>query len=112
MRNAKEISKNIEAKSEKGNGDFSEGTHFCVLHQYSYTPFQMKDIIDFLLSETDYTKEHIASTPRILFFSLDTIRERVEQLKTVGGPFPHLSELTQAKIRFRKLIHEKHRKCT
>lgn len=83
---------------------FHSSLKISVAHSSTFH-FQIKDIIDYLLNETNYTKEDIASTPRILFFSLETIRDRIEQLKMVNSSsFSHLSELTQGTNRFKKLV--------
>lgn len=64
---------------------------------------QMKNIIDYLLSETNYTKEDIVSTPQVLYFSLETIEKRIEELRMAGVSLPRLTKLVQGQSRFNKL---------
>lgn len=61
-------------------------------------------MLDYLLNETDYTREDIASVPRIFLFSLETIKKRIEELEMIGKLPKNLSKLTQGNIRFKKLV--------
>lgn len=64
----------------------------------------MRKIVEYLLSETDYTKKDIASTPSVLYYGFETIQNRAEELKKEGLPFPNLSQFAQGHSRFKKLI--------
>lgn len=45
---------------------------------------KIKDILDYLLDEAGFTPYHIAQNPRILCHSLETTRERLEEMKKHG----------------------------
>lgn len=74
--------------------------HFINIQFHS----QVRGIVEYLLSETDYTKKDIASTPSILYYSLEAIKTRVELLRMEGLPFPYISQFAQGHKRFKKLI--------
>lgn len=46
--------------------------------------FQVKEVLDYLLLETDYDAHDVALTPRILCHSLRTTRTRLAELRALG----------------------------
>lgn len=48
------------------------------------TIFQIKEIMDYILNETEFTSHDIAKVPRILCHSLETTRQRLDELKSHG----------------------------
>lgn len=44
----------------------------------------MKEILDYLLDEAGFTAEDIANTPRIFCHSLQTTKERICELQSLG----------------------------
>lgn len=71
---------------------------------------QIKQILDYLLNETPYTVAHIAQSPRIMYFSLATIQQRIEELKLTNELPPVLDRIAQGEARVKKLKRKEERK--
>ncbi|XP_055643160.1 uncharacterized protein LOC129779610 [Toxorhynchites rutilus septentrionalis] len=65
-----------------------------------------KQMLDYLLEELDYTPHEIALTPKILKHNLETIRERIDQLKEMGCRPRSLAIVCASKRRYSLFLEE------
>lgn len=65
---------------------------------------RVSKIIDYLLNEANYTASDIVGFPRILSFSLYTISNRVETLKSIGIQKINLNLVGQGSERYEKTV--------
>lgn len=70
--------------------------------------FQIREHLDYLLNETDFTTEDITNSLYILNKSLDEIKARVNEITQIGGhknsKLFTLANIYQGKNRYLKLI--------
>ncbi|XP_073823016.1 mitochondrial transcription termination factor [Musca autumnalis] len=66
---------------------------------------KIKEVLDYLLNEAKFTRHEIAQVPRILCHSLETTKQRMEELKTHGCRPSSLVILCKSKREYSKFLN-------
>lgn len=66
---------------------------------------KIKEVLDYLLNEAKFTRHEIAQVPRILCHSLETTKQRMEELKQHGCRPSSLVILCKSKREYSKFLN-------
>lgn len=66
---------------------------------------KIKEVLDYLLNEEDFTRHEVAQVIRILCHSLKTTKARIEELKTVDCRMSSLNIVCKSKREYEKFLH-------
>ncbi|XP_055848518.1 transcription termination factor, mitochondrial [Episyrphus balteatus] len=67
---------------------------------------KIKEVLDYLLDEEGFTRHEVAQVPRILCHSLDTTKERIAELKSVGCRMSSLVIVCKSKREYAKFLNK------
>lgn len=65
---------------------------------------KIKEVLDYLLEEEKFTRYEVAQTPRILCHSLETTKERINELKKYGCRPSSLVIVCRSKREYEKFL--------
>lgn len=68
--------------------------------------FQIKEVLDYLLDEANFSPHDIANAPRILCHSLETTKERLEELKSLNCRPCSLVIVCRSKNEYEKFVRK------
>lgn len=82
--------------------------HIVDKHPQIYTvrATRVKEILDYLLLETEHTAADVAMVPRILCHSLQTTRTRLDELRSMGCRPTSLVIVCKSANEYRKFIEK------
>lgn len=66
---------------------------------------KIKEVLDYLLDEEDFTRHEVAQVPRILCHSLKTTKQRIAELKSVGCRMSSLAIVCKSKREYAKFLN-------
>lgn len=66
---------------------------------------QVKDIRDFIINETNFTRTSLAQNPWIFLHNLTKIKQRFIELKTFGGSIPNMNILIYSEKNFKAYLN-------
>lgn len=65
---------------------------------------KLKEVLDFLLDEMNFSPLQIVQVPKVLSHSLDTTKARLNELKSIGYTLTSLSNLCKSKREYQKVV--------
>lgn len=65
---------------------------------------KLKEVLDFLLDEMQFSPLQIVQVPKVLSHSLDTTKSRLGELKSIGYTLTSLSNLCKSKREYQKVV--------
>ena len=67
---------------------------------------KIKEVLDYLLNEANFTRYEIAQVPRVLCHSLETTKQRLEELKQYGCRPSSLVIVCRSKREYEKFLNK------
>ncbi|XP_061387405.1 transcription termination factor, mitochondrial [Musca vetustissima] len=88
---------------------FTAEQAMCIMNKHpqvkSVRMTKIKEVLDYLLNEAKFTRHEIAQVPRILCHSLETTKQRMEELKQYGCRPSSLVILCKSKREYSKFLN-------